>query len=207
MGTGKRRSRKICAHRKKGHKDSKGGAQELQARVKQMLRNYRATPHSTTRVAPATALFGRPMKTKLPEVTTPCSDAAIRQRDQAAKAKIKEHADNKQYVEPSAIKEGTLYWSREMRQRRKVTHRITRYRGLSSRPKGLWSLQKMLKVSLLREILRSLRACPTSRNPVKGKRTPTLMVRRRSSMVRLRDATPSVREHAQPSLQTIYVLD
>ena len=100
-----------------------------------------------------------------------------------------------------------MYWSREMRQRRKVTHRITRYRGLSSRPKGLWSLQKMLKVSLLREILRSLRACPTSRNPLKGKRTPTLMVRRRSSMVRLRDATPSVREHAQPSLLTMFLTD
>ena len=48
------------------------------------------------------------MKTKLPEVTTPCSDAAIRQRDQAAKAKMKEHADNKRYVKPSAIKEGDI---------------------------------------------------------------------------------------------------
>ena len=75
-----------------------------------MLRNYsyRATPHSTTRVASATVLFGRPMKTKLPEVTTPCSDAAIRQRDQAAKAKMREHADNKRYVKPSAIKEGDI---------------------------------------------------------------------------------------------------
>ena len=73
-----------------------------------MLRKYRATPHSTTRVAPTIALFGRPMKTKLPEVTTPYSDAAIRQRDQAAKAKMKEHADNKQYFKPSAIKEGDI---------------------------------------------------------------------------------------------------
>ena len=30
------------------------------------LRNYRATPHSSTGIAPATALFGREMKTKLP---------------------------------------------------------------------------------------------------------------------------------------------
>ena len=62
--------------------------------------------HSTTRVAPATALFGRPMKTKLPEVTAPCSDADIRQRDQAVKAKMKEYADNMRYVKPSAVKEG-----------------------------------------------------------------------------------------------------
>ena len=37
---------------------------------------------------------------------TPSSDAAIRQRDQAAKAKMKERADNRGYVKPSAIKEG-----------------------------------------------------------------------------------------------------
>ena len=92
-------------------------------------------------------------------------------------------------------KKATLYWSRETRQRRKVTHRITRYRGLSSRPKGLRSLQKMPKASLLRETLRSLRACSTSRPPVKGKRTPTVMVFRRGSMLRLRNATPSLREH------------
>ena len=32
----------------------------------QFLRNYRATPHCTTGVAPATALFGRPIRTKMP---------------------------------------------------------------------------------------------------------------------------------------------
>ena len=42
-------------------------------------------------------------------------------------------------------KKATKYWSKETRQRRKATHRITRYHRLSSRPKGLWSLQKMLK--------------------------------------------------------------
>lgn len=46
------------------------------------------------------------MKTNLPEVTPPCSDADIRQRDQAVKAKMKEYADNMQYIKPSAVKEG-----------------------------------------------------------------------------------------------------
>ena len=68
-----------------------------------MLRNYCATPYRTSRVAPATALFGRPIKTKLPEVTY--ADADIRQCDQAVKAKMKEYADNKQYVKPLPIKE------------------------------------------------------------------------------------------------------
>ena len=31
------------------------------------LRNYRATPHSTTGVPPAQALFGKNIRTKLPE--------------------------------------------------------------------------------------------------------------------------------------------
>lgn len=100
-----------------------------------------------------------------------------------------------------------MYWSRETRQRRKVTYRITQYRGLSSRPKGLWSLQKMLKASLFRKILRSLSACLTSRPPAKGKKTPTVMVRRCSSIVRLLDAIHSVREHAQSSLLTMFLTD
>ena len=76
--------------------------------LNRLLRNYRATPHSTTRVAPATALFGRPMKTKLPEMSSPCSDPDIREGDRTAKAKMKSHADNKRYVKPSTLKEGDM---------------------------------------------------------------------------------------------------
>ena len=108
MGQGKWRSREICAHRKESCQDSKVGAQELQARAESTTKNYRATPHSTTRVAPATALFGRPIKTKLPEMSTPCSDLEIRERDRTAKAKMKSHADNRRYVKPSTLKEGDM---------------------------------------------------------------------------------------------------
>ena len=45
--------------------------------LNRLLRNYRATSHSTIRIASTTALFGRPMKTKLPELTTLCSDPEI----------------------------------------------------------------------------------------------------------------------------------
>ena len=71
-----------------------------------LLRKHHAAPHSTTWVAPATALFGRPMKTKLPEVTIPCSDPVIRERDRTAKAKIKKDVDNKRYVKPSTTAAG-----------------------------------------------------------------------------------------------------
>ena len=48
------------------------------------------------------------MKTKLPEMSTPCSDHEIRERDQTAKAKMKSHADNRRYVKPSTLKEGDM---------------------------------------------------------------------------------------------------
>ena len=79
---------------KKVIKTAKVELKNYRQELNRLLRNYRATPNSTTRIAPATALFGRPMKTKLPELTTPCSDPEIRKRDQTAKAKMKEYADN-----------------------------------------------------------------------------------------------------------------
>lgn len=71
------------------------------------LRNYRATPHSTTGKAPATALFNRPVRIKLPEVqTTPHDQADIKWKDAQAKGKMKEYADRKAYVKPSNIRPG-----------------------------------------------------------------------------------------------------
>ena len=95
---------------KRAKVERKNPKQELN----RLLRNYRATPHSTTRVAPATALFGRPMKTKLPEVTTRCSDPEIQERNQTAKAKMKKHANNKRYIRRSTVKGGdTVFVKRD----------------------------------------------------------------------------------------------
>ena len=70
------------------------------------LRNYRATPHSTTGHAPATLLFSRPMKTKLPELDKPVENRNVELRDKLYKAKMKTYADNKAYVKPSDLKVG-----------------------------------------------------------------------------------------------------
>ena len=71
------------------------------------LRNYRATPHTTTGKPAATALFNRPLRTKLPECPISLVDpASIQKRDQEAKQKMKEYADSKIYVKPSRIAEG-----------------------------------------------------------------------------------------------------
>ena len=77
---------------------------------KQELRNfllaYRATPHSTTKVAPATLLFGSPIRSKLPEVKSYPDDQEIRTQDTLAKMKMKEYHDQKANVKTSTLKTG-----------------------------------------------------------------------------------------------------
>ena len=71
------------------------------------LRNYRATPHSTTTKAPYTVLFGRPMSVKLPELNIDSNmDAELRHCDDKAKAKMKLHADRRSHAKESDLTEG-----------------------------------------------------------------------------------------------------
>ncbi|KAK3740154.1 hypothetical protein QZH41_003822 [Actinostola sp. cb2023] len=58
-----RNLKKICTTARIEHKN-------WQQELNKFLRNYRATPHSSTGVPPYTALYGRPMRTKLPEIPT-----------------------------------------------------------------------------------------------------------------------------------------
>lgn len=72
-----------------------------------LLRNYRATPHTSTGIPPATALFGRPMRTKLPQVPPARpDDEGMRDKDNTSKGKMKEYSDRKVYVKPSHLSEG-----------------------------------------------------------------------------------------------------
>ena len=58
---------------------------------------YRSTPHTTTGVSPAEALFKRSMRTKLPELSRPnVADEEIRERDSLQKMKGKEYGDERQ---------------------------------------------------------------------------------------------------------------
>ena len=77
----------------------------------QFLRNYRATPHCTTGVAPATALFGRPIRIKLPcPIAVPCdtdfNPTLMRERDTYQKLKMKSHAECKRSIRDSDIQVG-----------------------------------------------------------------------------------------------------
>ena len=72
--------------------------------------NYRTTPHCTTKVPPATALFGRIIRAKLPtESTTVNMDEINRMIDKAdhdAKVKRKAYADNRRVAKEPSFKIG-----------------------------------------------------------------------------------------------------
>ena len=71
------------------------------------LLDYRTTPHCTTGAPPATILFGRTIKNRLPHLIIPIAeDPSIRERDTEAKRKIKQYADRKAYVKPNDLKVG-----------------------------------------------------------------------------------------------------
>ena len=68
---------------------------------------YRSTSHSTTRRSPTELLFGRIMRTKLPELQQyHYDDGEIRDRDAKMKEKGREYADMKRQVVESEIKPG-----------------------------------------------------------------------------------------------------
>ena len=196
--------KKVIKTAKLEHKNPK---QELN----RLLRNYRATPHSTTRVAPATALFGRPMKTKIPELTnaTPCSDPEIQERDRSAKAKMKKHADSKRYVKPSTVKEGDTVFVKRNDSKKKSdtpydprTHIVVEKKGsmvtaqgtLRSSRVSLWQQQKT-PVQRPARILLMLQ--------------PHLIpqIHRCSPKPHRRDTTRCVCKHAQLSWTTMFVAD
>ena len=59
------------------------------------LLNYRATPHPTTGISPATALIGRAIRTRLPELSVTVPDESMRQRDDLMKEKMRKYADSR----------------------------------------------------------------------------------------------------------------
>ena len=83
------------------HKNSK---QELY----KFLRQYPATPHTTTDISPCEALNQRKLKTTLPEVTPPVLEKQknMTDRDAEQKMKMKAYADQKLGVRDSKIELG-----------------------------------------------------------------------------------------------------
>ena len=77
--------------------------------VYRFLRAYRATPHSTTKVAPADLMYpNRKFRTRLPIGVTPRAHEfeQLYQRDFEKKMKMKGYADNNRYVKTSDLQIG-----------------------------------------------------------------------------------------------------
>ena len=81
--------------------------------LNKFIRQYRATPHSTTGISPCEALNQRKLKTTLPDVTPPVCQQTIAEtqknlaeRDTEQKKKIKAYVDQKLGVRESNIKLG-----------------------------------------------------------------------------------------------------
>ena len=91
--------------------------------IQQFLLPYRATPHSTTGKSLAELLFGRPIKTKLPNVppTVP-GDEKVRIKDRLAKGKMKAYADGRNNHKASTIQVEDMVLVRQKRKNNICTH-------------------------------------------------------------------------------------
>ena len=74
-----------------------------------MLRNYRSTPHQTTKATPAQLLMHRELLTKLPRIGPDQEDdSKVRETDHNAKQRAKEYADSKRRAMNRDLKPGDL---------------------------------------------------------------------------------------------------
>ena len=87
------------------HIEQKHWKQELY----RFLRQYRATPHSTTAVAPAEALNNRRFRKQLPQLPTndarsfPNTQSKIQQNDELGKQRMKHYADKTRNAAPQTL--------------------------------------------------------------------------------------------------------
>lgn len=94
---------------KKLHQISKLTGSNFKQEVYRFLRAYRATPHCTTKIAPADLMYpGRKFRTRLPIRVIPREHnfEELFQRDLEEKMQMKGYTDNKRYVKPSDVQVG-----------------------------------------------------------------------------------------------------
>ena len=82
---------------------------------------YRSTPHSTTGVSPAELLFGRQIRTKLPQLREFSIEDEARDRDNERKEKGKVYVDRKRNARESEILEGDKMILREEKENKLST--------------------------------------------------------------------------------------
>ena len=71
------------------------------------LATYRTTPHTVTGVCPVELLFGREIRTKMPELReTTVNDDELRDRDWEKKIEAKTYADERKGAQPNDLQTG-----------------------------------------------------------------------------------------------------
>ena len=92
------------------------------------LRQYRATPHSTTAVAPVDALNNRYFRTQLPQLPAnnapsfPNTESKIKQNDELGKQRMKRYADKKRNAAPTVNGKGDTVLLRQHRFNKLMPH-------------------------------------------------------------------------------------
>ena len=117
------------------HVENRNWRRELQ----KFLLNFRATPHSTTKVAPATVMFARNIRTKLPQIEVKVDKSAvdkkIEQQDKDARQKMKEYADKRRNATATTMKIGDCVLVKQKRKNKLSTRfdprllRVTKIKG------------------------------------------------------------------------------
>ena len=146
----------------------KNFADYLGFKHRRILRQYRATPHSTIGVSPSEALNNRKLKTTIPELPlTQCnqqhstpqdSSAGIVQRDAVHKQKMKIYADLKAHAREREIKPGEVVLMRQPKKNKLSTPYHPKPFVVEGR-KVQWS-QPVMAHRLSQEILLNLKLSP-----------------------------------------------
>ena len=103
-GEVERQNRTLLKALKVAHVENKKWQDELN----KFLLAYRTTPHSSTGVSPSSLMFGRELKTKLPQLRPDKSilDESIRDRDWSKKVAGKEYADKHRQASQNPVIRG-----------------------------------------------------------------------------------------------------
>ena len=97
-----RQNRSLLKRMRIAHAEGKDWKKELRA----YLTAYRATPHTTTGVSPAELLFGRKMRTKIPDIQETAREDEVNERDAEMKMKAKLYADERRHAGYSDLSPG-----------------------------------------------------------------------------------------------------
>ena len=89
--------------------------------VRTYLTAYRATPHTTTGVSPAELLFGRKMRTKLPDIQEAERAEEFKDRDAEMKMKAKLYADERRHAEDAHLNPGDKVLIKQNRENKLTT--------------------------------------------------------------------------------------